>query len=89
MSIIYQIYSTLVSLLLARLAPPHALQLQQQQQAEAHMPAVKRRKLQERGDLEDLQKEYTLLKRLKKGKMTQHEYNVATGLSSDDDDEAE
>ena len=51
------------------------------------MPAVRRRKLQDRGDLEDLQREYTLLKRLKRGKMTQHEYNVATGLSSEDEAE--
>ena len=49
------------------------------------MPAVKRRKLQEQGDLEDLQREYTLLKRLKKGKLSAHEFDVATGLSDADD----
>ena len=39
--------------------------------------------------LQDLTDDYGLLKKLKKGKISQHEFNVATGLSSDDEAEEE
>ena len=38
--------------------------------------------------LKDLAEDYGLLKKLKKGKITQHQFNVATGMSSDEEEEA-
>jgi ATP-dependent RNA helicase DDX55/SPB4 len=49
------------------------------------LTAAKRRKLQQRDELEELDHEYTLLKKLKKGKLSEHEFDVATGLSEDDE----
>ena len=51
-----------------------------------HLPAAKRRKQQEREDLEALQKEYSLLRKLKKKKISAHEFDVATGLSAVEED---
>lgn len=56
------------------------------QQVDAHLPAAKRRKQREREELEELEKDYALLRKLKKGKITAHEYDVAAGLSSEDDE---
>lgn len=53
------------------------------QQPEAHLPAAKRRKQREREEMEELQKDYALLKQLKRGKITAHEFDVAAGLVSD------
>ena len=36
---------------------------------------------------QDLTDDYGLLKKLKRGKITQHEFNVATGISSDEEPE--
>jgi hypothetical protein len=57
--------------------------------AGARLTGATRRKLQARDELQELQEEYALLKKLKRGKLTQHEYDVATGLSSDSDAEAD
>ena len=43
------------------------------QQPEEHLPAAKRRKQQDREDLLQLQDEYTLLRKVKKGKMSASE----------------
>ena len=51
------------------------------------LTAAKRRKLQQRDELEELDHEYTLLKKLKKGKLSEHEFDVATGLSEEDEEE--
>eukprot|EP00877_Chromochloris_zofingiensis_P010332 jgi/Chrzof1/5552/Cz16g07090.t1 len=51
------------------------------------LPAAKRRLLQHRDDLAELTHDYGLLKKLKKGKISQHQFDVATGLSSDDDED--
>ena len=50
-----------------------------------HLPAAKRRKQREREELEELEHDYALLRKLKKGKITAREYDVAAGLSSDDE----
>jgi ATP-dependent RNA helicase DDX55/SPB4 len=50
------------------------------------LPAAKRRQLEMRQEFEDLNDEYALLRKLKRGKISQREYDVAVGLSSDDDD---
>ncbi|GAX83788.1 hypothetical protein CEUSTIGMA_g11213.t1 [Chlamydomonas eustigma] len=63
------------------------LQKQEQHLAGERLTAVKRRQLQQRDELQDLTQEYALLKKLKKGKITQHEFNLATGLSSEDEEE--
>ncbi|KAG2447782.1 hypothetical protein HYH02_007239 [Chlamydomonas schloesseri] len=57
--------------------------------AEARLPAAKRRQLQMKDETAALNQEYSLLKKLKKGKISQHQYNVATGLSDDSDLEGE
>ena len=54
-------------------------------QPEVHLPAAKRRKQREREELEELEHDYALLRKLKKGKITAREYDVAAGLSSDDE----
>jgi ATP-dependent RNA helicase DDX55/SPB4 len=56
-------------------APPHRL------------PAQKRRQVQQRADDDDLDADWRMLKKLKAGKVSEHEYNVACGLSSDDEEE--
>lgn len=43
--------------------------------------------LQAEDELEDLATEYKLLKKLKRGKMSEHDFDVATGLTSDEDSE--
>lgn len=48
-----------------------------------HLPAAKRRKAQEREDLRQLQDEYALLRKVKKGKITTAEFDKATGLDLD------
>lgn len=62
---------------------PHTLL----QQPDAHLPAAKRRKLREREEYEEMEKDYALLRKLKKGKITAHEFDVAAGLSSEDEAE--
>ncbi|GLC71280.1 hypothetical protein PLESTF_001098500 [Pleodorina starrii] len=54
---------------------------------EARLPAAKRRQLQQIDEAANLNAEYSLLKKLKKGKISQHQYNVATGLSSDEEED--
>lgn len=74
-------------------------QAQQQQSKEKHvqsstsepgarLTAAKRRQLQARDELAELQHDYSMLKKLKKGKISEHAFDVATGLSSDSEDEA-
>ncbi|PSC74559.1 DEAD-box ATP-dependent RNA helicase 18 isoform A [Micractinium conductrix] len=55
-------------------------QRKQAVQPEEHLPAAKRRKQQDREDLLQLQDEYTLLRKVKKGKMSASEFDAATGL---------
>lgn len=50
--------------------------------AEEKLPAAKRRQLQQRDELAELNRDYSLLKKLKKGKISQKAFDVATGLSS-------
>ncbi|KAL4544588.1 hypothetical protein Ndes2526B_g00544 [Nannochloris sp. 'desiccata'] len=50
------------------------------------LTAAKRRQLEARQEFNELNDEYALLRKLKKGKISQREYDVAAGLSSDDDD---
>ncbi|EFJ40203.1 hypothetical protein VOLCADRAFT_108284 [Volvox carteri f. nagariensis] len=57
--------------------------------SECRLPAAKRRQLQLIDEATNLNQEYSLLKKLKKGKITEHQYDVATGLSSDSDAEEE
>ncbi|KAL4439662.1 hypothetical protein ABPG75_002663 [Micractinium tetrahymenae] len=52
-------------------------------QAGTHLPAAKRRKAQEKEDMQQLQDEYALLRKMKKGKMTAAEFDKATGLDLD------
>ena len=54
--------------------------------APAHrLPAQKRRAVQQRADDDDLDSDWRMLKKLKAGKISEHEYNIACGLSSDSD----
>ena len=53
------------------------------------LPAQKRRQVQQRADDDDLDADWRMLKKLKAGKVSEHEYNVACGLSGDDDEEEE
>ena len=48
--------------------------------------ALKRRMEQQRNDDDDMQEEWRLLKKLRAGKLSEHEYNVAVGLSDDEDE---
>eukprot|EP00884_Botryococcus_braunii_P021246 jgi/Botrbrau1/7805/Bobra.0159s0233.1 len=48
------------------------------------LPSVRRRKLNQRQDAEDLQDEYRLVKKLKKGKLSQHAFDVAMGLAAEE-----
>ena len=52
------------------------------------LTAAKRRQLEARQEVEDLNDEYALLKKLKRGKISEKEYNTAAGLNHflDDDD---
>ncbi|GIL48809.1 hypothetical protein Vafri_5230, partial [Volvox africanus] len=52
---------------------------------ESRLPAAKRRQLQQIDEMAKLNAEYSLLKKVKKGKITEHQYDVATGLSSESD----
>lgn len=52
-------------------------------QPEVHLPAAKRRKQREREEMEEMEKDYALLRKLKRGKITAHEFDVAAGLASD------
>ncbi|KAG1653913.1 hypothetical protein FOA52_003829 [Chlamydomonas sp. UWO 241] len=51
------------------------------------LTATKRRQLQQRDELAELETEYRLLKKLKRGKISGHEFDVATGLSDESDGE--
>ena len=50
------------------------------------LPAQKRRQVQQREDDDDLDADWRMLKKLKAGKVSEHEYNVACGLSEDDEE---
>ncbi|GIM10265.1 hypothetical protein Vretimale_14058 [Volvox reticuliferus] len=52
---------------------------------ESRLPAAKRRQLQQIDEVANLNAEYSLLKKVKKGKITEHQYDIATGLSSESD----
>lgn len=54
-------------------------------QEQPRLTANKRRQLEARQELAELNEEYTLLKKLKKGKISAREYDAATGASSDDE----
>ncbi|KIZ03208.1 DEAD-box ATP-dependent RNA helicase 18 [Monoraphidium neglectum] len=60
---------------------------QQQQQPEEKLPAAKRRQLQQRDEMAELTRDYRLLTQLKKGKITQRAFDLATGISSGSDDD--
>jgi ATP-dependent RNA helicase DDX55/SPB4 len=47
------------------------------------LPAAKRRKLQARDEMAELEADYRLLKKVRRGKLSEHEFDVAAGLSSD------
>lgn len=66
-------------------AKQQAKQQQQLQQQGARLTATKRRQLQARDELAELQHDYSMLRKLKKGKISEHAFDVATGLSSDSD----
>ncbi|KAI7845551.1 hypothetical protein COHA_000842 [Chlorella ohadii] len=51
-------------------------------QPEVHLPAAKRRKQREREEMEEMEKDYALLRKLKRGKITAHEFDAAV-LASD------
>jgi ATP-dependent RNA helicase DDX55/SPB4 len=51
------------------------------------LTAAKRRQLEARQEFNELNDEYALLRKLKKGKISQRQYDVAAGLSSDDEKE--
>ncbi|WIA41645.1 hypothetical protein OEZ86_009001 [Tetradesmus obliquus] len=53
----------------------------------ARLTAAKRRQLQARDELAELQHDYSMLRKLKKGKISEHAFDVATGLSSDSGDD--
>mmetsp|Transcript_10335 Transcript_10335/g.19062 ORF Transcript_10335/g.19062 Transcript_10335/m.19062 type:complete len:659 (-) Transcript_10335:270-2246(-) len=55
--------------------------------AGCRLTADKRRKLQKKEEMDDLNDEYALLKKLKKGKISQKEYDKRTGILSDSDDD--
>lgn len=55
-------------------------------QPEVHLPAARRRKLQERDDIEEMQSDYALLKKLKRGKISTRQFEVAAGLTDSDSD---
>ncbi|KAL4433585.1 hypothetical protein ABPG75_000026 [Micractinium tetrahymenae] len=61
----------------------HHLKQVAQVQGGTHLPAAKRRKAQEKEDTQQLQDEYALLRKMKKGKMTAAEFDKATGLDLD------
>lgn len=48
------------------------------------LTAAKRRQLEARQELDELNDEYALLRKLKKGKISEREYDVAAGLSEDE-----
>jgi ATP-dependent RNA helicase DDX55/SPB4 len=55
-------------------------------QAPAHkLPAQKRRQAQQREDDDDLDDDWRMLKKLKAGKISEHDYNVACGISDNSD----
>ncbi|KAL4854012.1 DEAD-box ATP-dependent RNA helicase 18 [Chlorella vulgaris] len=45
---------------------------------EVHLPAAKRRKMQEKNDLDELQRDYSLLRKFNKGKLSAAEFEAAT-----------
>jgi hypothetical protein len=51
------------------------------------LPAAKRRQLQQRDEMAELTRDYQLLKKLKRGKISQRAFDVATGISSGSEDE--
>ena len=48
------------------------------------LTAAKRRQLEARQELDELNDEYALLRKLKKGKISEKEYDIAAGLSDDE-----
>ncbi|KAI8465769.1 MAG: DEAD-domain-containing protein [Monoraphidium minutum] len=57
--------------------------------AEDKLPAAKRRQLQQRDELEELTRDYQLLQKLKRGKISERAFEIAAGLSSGSDDDLE
>ncbi|GFR50915.1 hypothetical protein Agub_g13233, partial [Astrephomene gubernaculifera] len=68
-------------------AAPAAKRKAAPEQPEARLPAAKRRQLQQIDEAAGLNMEYSLLKKLKRGKISQHQYEVAMGLASDSEGE--
>lgn len=58
-----------------------------QQPEEKHLPAAKRRKQREREEAQEMDKDYRLLKKLKRGKISAREFDVAAGLTDSSDGE--
>ncbi|KAK9842057.1 hypothetical protein WJX81_006505 [Elliptochloris bilobata] len=50
------------------------------QKQERRLPAAKRRQAEARQDEDDFAAEYTLLRKLKRGRLSEHEFDVAVGL---------
>jgi ATP-dependent RNA helicase DDX55/SPB4 len=63
--------------------PQAAAGQQQQHKSGERLPAAKRRKLQARDEMAELEADYRLLKKVRRGKLSEHEFDVAAGLSSD------
>ncbi|KAL6772411.1 hypothetical protein ACKKBG_A30145 [Auxenochlorella protothecoides x Auxenochlorella symbiontica] len=55
--------------------------------AGARLTAAKRRALEAADEAEELATEYTMLKKLRRGKISQHEFDVVLGMSDDSDAE--
>ena len=65
--------------------PKHSNDKNQNNQSTVRLTASKRRTLESRQELADLEDDYALWKKLKKGKITQAEYDAAMELDDDDD----
>jgi len=61
-------------------------QAHQKAAAAPRLTAAKRRQLENRQELGEMNDDYALLKKLKKGKISEREFDVAAGLTDDDDD---
>lgn len=59
------------------------------QEATKKLPAAKRRLLQDRDDLMELTHDYSLLKKLKKGKISEQEFDHGTGILTADESSAD
>lgn len=53
------------------------------------LTAAKRRKLQARDEVAEMAAEHSLLKKLKRGEITEREFDVATGMASESEDEGD